>query len=52
MRNDTTAFAPTTRPQRVRTDGQQQRMERRLVERERNDARKLGRNSKRSQAFA
>lgn len=52
MRNDTTSFAPITRAERIRTEGQQQRMDRRATERTRNDGRKLNRAAKRSQAYA
>lgn len=47
-----TNFAPITRRQRIRTDGQEQRMVRREVERARNDGRKMHRAAKRSQAYA
>lgn len=49
---DTTGFAPIQRRERVRTEGQQQRMERRKADRTRNDGRKQDRYTKRSQAFA
>lgn len=46
------AFAPITRAARVRTEGQQHRMDRREAERQRQTNRMLGRGQKRSQAFA
>ncbi|HDS1003808.1 hypothetical protein [Stenotrophomonas phage BUCT603B1] len=49
---DTTGFAPIQRRGRVRTEGQQQRMDRRKADRTRNAGRKQGRAVKRSQAFA
>lgn len=49
---DTTGFAPIQRRERIRTEGQQQRMDRRKDERARNDGRKMDRANKRSQAFA
>lgn len=48
----TATFAKIGRPERVRTDGQEQRMERRKAERARNDGRKMDRGNKRAQAFA
>ncbi|QVW29496.1 hypothetical protein [Stenotrophomonas phage BUCT603] len=48
----TATIAPITRANRVRTEGQQQRMDRRAAERTRNDGRKQDRATKRSQAFA
>lgn len=48
----TATFAKIDRPERVRTEGQQQRMERRTAERTRHDGRKQDRANKRSQAFA
>lgn len=45
-------FAPIARRERIRTEGQQQRMDRRATERTRNDGRKMHRAAKRSQAYA
>lgn len=49
---DTTSFAPIIRRERVRSEGQQERLNRRVTERTRNDGRKQDRATKRSQAFA
>lgn len=48
----TATFAKIGRPERIRSEGQQQRMDRRAAERTRNDGRKRDRANKRSQAFA
>lgn len=46
------AVMPINHRERVRTEGQQQRMDRRATERTRNDGRKMNRAAKRSQAYA
>lgn len=50
--NTTATFARIERATRTRTEGQQQRLDRRAAERERQAGRRQGRNAKRAQAGA
>lgn len=52
MNTDTTSFARITKAARVRTEGQQQRLDRRTEQRARQAGRRQDRGVKRGQAFA